>query len=296
MKRGADDDASAPVPKMKFTPKKPPRKLTKKVASKKAPEDNRINKELLARLNNAKNENSFGRKPKDERKSAPVQVAFGHGSSSLARSFGNPRSSVTTLNISKSEVAENIHEDDSVMSIPTVKEYVEPWDYAHSDYPLTLPLRRPYSGDPEILDKEEFGEDSTSRDNMPVSPAEDLGLKGTSTNPPMFLFQLPTALPLAKPGTATTESTRRGSRPTGCTLKDLPSGGIGKMLVYKSGKIKMKFGDALFDVSVGENFSSAQDAAVINVKEKHCCVLSDVPKSVVVTPDVDFLLDSIKNS
>ncbi|ONK65115.1 uncharacterized protein A4U43_C07F33830 [Asparagus officinalis] len=33
-----------------------------------APEDNRIDKELLARLNNAKNENSFGRKPKDERK------------------------------------------------------------------------------------------------------------------------------------------------------------------------------------------------------------------------------------
>ncbi|ONK69106.1 uncharacterized protein A4U43_C05F19420 [Asparagus officinalis] len=33
-----------------------------------APEDNRIDKELLARLNNAKNENSFGRKHKDERK------------------------------------------------------------------------------------------------------------------------------------------------------------------------------------------------------------------------------------
>ncbi|ONK62787.1 uncharacterized protein A4U43_C07F8140, partial [Asparagus officinalis] len=41
---------------------------------------------------------------------APTQVAFEHGSSSLTRSFVNPRSSVTTLNISKSEVAENIHE------------------------------------------------------------------------------------------------------------------------------------------------------------------------------------------
>ncbi|ONK68052.1 uncharacterized protein A4U43_C05F6800 [Asparagus officinalis] len=61
-----------------------------------APEDNRIDKELLARLNNAKNENSFGRKHKDERKY------------------------------------------DYVMSIPTAKEYVEPWVNECRTLPLSF--------------------------------------------------------------------------------------------------------------------------------------------------------------
>jgi len=39
----------------------------------------------------------------------------------------------------------------------------------------------------------------------------------------------------------------------------------------------------------------AQDAAAINVKEQHCCVLGDLPKRVVVTPDVDSLLEAIEN-
>lgn len=34
-----------------------------------------------------------------------------------------------------------------------------------------------------------------------------------------------------------------------CSLDDLPAGFMGKMLVYKSGAIKMKLGDAIFDVS-----------------------------------------------
>ncbi|CDP20758.1 unnamed protein product [Coffea canephora] len=35
----------------------------------------------------------------------------------------------------------------------------KPWDY-YTNYPVTLPLRRPYSGDPEHLDQEEFGDAS----------------------------------------------------------------------------------------------------------------------------------------
>ena len=36
----------------------------------------------------------------------------------------------------------------------------------------------------------------------------------------------------------------------GYSLNDLPGGYMGKMLVYKSGKVKMKLGDAMFDVSI----------------------------------------------
>lgn len=34
-----------------------------------------------------------------------------------------------------------------------------------------------------------------------------------------------------------------------CSLGDLPAGFMGKMLVYRSGAIKMKLGDTLYDVS-----------------------------------------------
>jgi len=50
-------------------------------------------------------------------------------------------------------------------------------DYTHTDYPVSLPLRRPYSGNPEILDEEEFGESSASRaQDAELTAAEELGL------------------------------------------------------------------------------------------------------------------------
>lgn len=319
-------DAPVSAPKMKFAPKIPPRKQAKIAARKVEPSETKdavIDKELLTKLNVAKSDNSFGRRPKAERKGAPIQVAFGHGGSSLIRSFGNPRSGIGSK-----------HEgDDSAMAAAALKEYVEPWDYVRTCYPVTLPLRRPYSGDPEILDQEEFGEDSKSRDiDSAVPPAEELGLLESSIEPQMFLFQFPSVLPFAKPpaaavdgneivirsetanagnkgsdnkpGTAAAAESQRNSSASsetdnksnkGCTLRDLPSGFIGKMLIYKSGKVKMKIGDTLFDVSPGQNCAFAQDAAVINVKDKHCCILGDLPKRIVVTPNVDSLLESIEN-
>jgi hypothetical protein len=43
----------------------------------------------------------------------------------------------------------------------------------------------------------------------------------------------------------------KGSKETreGMKLKELPAGYMGKILVYRSGKVKMKIGDILFDVS-----------------------------------------------
>lgn len=42
---------------------------------------------------------------------------------------------------------------------------------------------------------------------------------------------------------------RRSSPTKGCSLEDLPAGYMGKMLVYKSGAVKLKLGDTLYDVS-----------------------------------------------
>lgn len=68
---------------------------------------------------------------------------------------------------------------------------------------------------------------------------------------PQFLFfQLPAVLPLAKKPDASVDA-KKGSNKTvpASKLEEVPEGRIGKILVYKSGKVKMKLGDLLFDVS-----------------------------------------------
>ncbi|KAK7312088.1 hypothetical protein VNO77_35661 [Canavalia gladiata] len=180
------------------------------------------------------------------------------------------------------------------------REYKEPWDYQHSYYPTTLPLRKPYSGDPEILDEEEFGEAATSvdYDENTVNPAAELGLLEKSEQPRMLFFKLPN-LPLVKQsvsnkgkekiGTSTVSGEPTKSKGSS-TLEELSKGGcMGKMLVYKSGAIKLKLGETLFDVSPGSNCVFAQDIVAMNTAQKHCCVLGEVNKRVVVTPDLDSI-------
>lgn len=74
----------------------------------------------------------------------------------------------------------------------------------------------------------------------------------------MFFFKLPASLPLLKRSTSRkgkekvethTSSDGGGVSNKGCGLEELPDGYMGKMLVYKSGAIKLKLGDALYDVS-----------------------------------------------
>jgi DNA-directed RNA polymerase III subunit RPC4 len=42
----------------------------------------------------------------------------------------------------------------------------------------------------------------------------------------------------------------RPSSHIGSRLKEIPEGYMGRILVYRSGKVKMKIGDALFDVRI----------------------------------------------
>lgn len=131
--------------------------------------------------------------------------------------------------------------------------------------------------------------------------------------PQLLFFQFPTSLPLpqaesvAEADMDTSEDVqtydsqseenykkRRHESIHGCKLKDLPGGLMGKILVYKSGKVKMKLGDALFDVSAGLNCTFAQEAAAINTNKKHCCSLGEVNKRAIVTPDIEYLVGSVK--
>lgn len=75
----------------------------------------------------------------------------------------------------------------------------------------------------------------------------------------MILLQLPPIMPLMKRSANTAagqEATGSSAAPVvsqathkACALHELPAGFMGKMLVYRSGAIKLKIGDTLYDVS-----------------------------------------------
>ncbi|RWR95323.1 DNA-directed RNA polymerase III subunit RPC4 [Cinnamomum micranthum f. kanehirae] len=318
---------NAPSKKLKFTPKVPPRKIPNPVEVKSETRDDEdaLNQELLKHFNIQEGPGRSGATV--ERKSAPMQVVFGHGparTSELPRGpsgSGSNRSGTGHKGDSiadddgheirdivstddGNEICNIVSTADASESAPKMeKEYVEPWDYT-SYYPTTLPLRRPYLGKPELLDEQEFGKASADFDETCINPAAELGLTDNKEGK-MILFHLPHSLPLVNRAasrkgkeiidTSKPPPTRNNTSDTACSMKDLPAGFIGKMLVYKSGAVKMKLGDIIFDVSPGTKYNFAQDVAAINVKEKHFCLLGDLDKRAVVTPDVDSLIDDTSN-
>lgn len=75
----------------------------------------------------------------------------------------------------------------------------------------------------------------------------------------MYFFKFPTYLPMEKPSATSARGKEKVESGSGlmnvdkekkecCTLADLPAGSIGKLLVYKSGAVKMKMGDVIFKV------------------------------------------------
>ncbi|KAL0688376.1 hypothetical protein Bca4012_088053 [Brassica carinata] len=248
------------------------------------------------------------RRPKTEPKASSVEVAFQPNFSSLAiKSFGvpkeddkqssdvNPSSSATTVSsaailpvVSSPPARKDVEEIHTCVT-RIEQDYVEPWDQ-NSYYPTVLPLRKPNSGDPELLDQEEFGNVAKHLhyDENSINSAEELGLtSGQHCKKQMLFFKIPDCLPVTKQPTAKRSVSERSS-PFEC----LPEGFMGKMLVYKSGTVKLKLGDVLYDVSPGPNTVFHNDVAAINGKERNCCRIGSSAKFATVTPDVESLLNS----
>ncbi|KAL8149296.1 hypothetical protein AgCh_006342 [Apium graveolens] len=375
-----DNDGSPSKPnarKVRFAPKGPPRRKLA-VAPKTEEETDERDEEAAKALFRRVNERRGRREPKVDKKST-VHVAFG-GSSETSTSltkWGTPKegsvsktedlilqdpvrgikeikvSSLSKFSTSVTDESRGgsiVHVDTSHQKLE--KDYIEPWDYNHSFYPVTLPLRRPYSGDPEILNQVEFEDGGATKeyDEDLTNSAVELGLLTENKDAQMLFFQLPPNLPLVRsragadaaidnPKMSKSESTlhigreqeiARSSTPVrgtdalfkakgkekveqGATnishgvspasrgvdivgksmlsrkknehLEDLPAGYMGKMLVYKSGAVKLKLGDILYDVSAGSSCLFAQDVAAINTVDKECCFLGEIGKRAIVTPD-----------
>ncbi|KAI3704935.1 hypothetical protein L1987_75164 [Smallanthus sonchifolius] len=239
--------------------------------------------------------------PKVEKKSSNNATAsHGAGSSRThdpPKKDGDSKSSLNlretpgrSVKLSSSTTTKNedtdhmLVDDEFGSSSNSENEYKEPWD-PYSYYPISLPLRPPGSGDPEVLNAEEFGKQDVY-DETKINSALELGLSGSddNENKHIILFQFPEKLPLDQVPVGSSSS---------FGLKDLPNGCIGKMLVYKSGAIKLKLGDTVFDVSSGTPCASDRSAAMMNTKSKDCCVLGKVDKRAIVTPDLNSILDNI---
>ncbi|XP_039850303.1 DNA-directed RNA polymerase III subunit RPC4-like isoform X7 [Panicum virgatum] len=177
--------------------------------------------------------------------------------------------------------------------------------------PLQIPRSFPVTVHSGKFDSEESDDDDNDNEDVefqetqPSSieceastrPAEELHLlhQEQDSKERMFLFQLPKSLPLPRrssniverKGKATGKEVKEGSN-----LQQLPQGYLGKMLVYKSGKVKMKLGDVMFDVNPGAESRMPQHVVALNTQEEHCCLLGEIEnRHVIVTPDVDSLLN-----
>ncbi|KAI3666773.1 hypothetical protein L6452_41810 [Arctium lappa] len=282
MDKKTNNGAPKPQRKIKFMPKAPPRREQKLVLPKpEKVEDAEAEEvkaqELLKRFNEASKKPKFKSEPKPSKTRVSL-FSFG----STPKSGGG---------------------DAATPGMP-MKEYKEPWDY-YKYYPVTLPVRMPYSGNPELLDEQEFKQDSETNayNEFSTKPAEELGLLEEDLEKKLIFIQLPTTMPLPKQSAkiedSETTSSSKPVKPTGpsskaCSLKELPSGFMGKMLVYKSGAVKLKLGDHLYNVDGGLDCTFAQDVVAINTEEKHCCNIGELNKRAIITPDIDSVLDNME--
>ncbi|GAB4858812.1 hypothetical protein Ancab_010290 [Ancistrocladus abbreviatus] len=342
--------------KVKYLPKAPRRRNER--SARQRDEAAEQDAEAQQRLSRRFNE-SLQRQSRMVEKRSSAQVAFAAGPTSTSSMGENRReSSSRELPVSDSDrnsistssavelggTNESLEGDEHASETDT-KEYREPWDY-NTNYPVTLPLRRPHSGDPEMLDEAEFGEGGRDMeyDESTINAASELRLLGFeegNEKTRLLFFQFPAMLPLVEQSTrakgkekdgSSASSTPQGkgkekvgsstsSRPAGKGkervgsttssglglstssnevgrsrqsrgLENLAAGHVGKLLVYKSGAVKLKIGEILFDVSPGSDCNRPQDVVVINTKEQHCSYVGPIEKGAVVTADIDFLSDS----
>lgn len=180
-----------------------------------------------------------------------------------------------------------------------------------SYYPVTLPAgpapdtdafeRMDIDGDAEPgADTSQNEAILTPGDEDRVPAAQELDLNSGGAEEKLLFFQLPTHLPvqstLGNPPGGRSSDDPSASNPDdgrGGGLAELPEGYMGKLVVYKSGKVKLKLGDVVLDAVPGAKCKFYQEVAAIDVGRKECHILGDVQQRVVLTPDIDHLLAGI---
>lgn len=77
-------------------------------------------------------------------------------------------------------------------------------------------------------------------------------------------------------------------------LQDMPQGQVGKLIVYKSGKVKMQFGNILMDVIQGMHSTFLENVMVVDHESdetKKAIELGHIVQKFVCSPNMDALLE-----
>ncbi|CAK6966740.1 DNA-directed RNA polymerase III subunit RPC4 [Scomber scombrus] len=148
-----------------------------------------------------------------------------------------------------------------------------------------------------------------------VDLLQDLSLSGREE---LFFMQLPDCMPGRASGqkanpavrTATEKTAKKDNKPEdkrpvllqaqeavvkeGCpVLSDFPEGLLGKLQIRKSGKVELKMGDIIMDVSEGAAFSFLQQLVSVHLSDGRTgdmMVLGNVQHKLVLSPDFQALL------
>ncbi len=153
-----------------------------------------------------------------------------------------------------------------------------------------LPVTIPFKDDDRIA--EESVQNDTGIINEAVTKCEINDF---------FLFQFPRIIPIRSSiEKAVVENEQMKEEPTYDNhgflvkpdfenhFKDFPKNSkIGKLKVYKSGKVKIQLGEVMFNLDVGVNTNFAQELSVISKDSKEAFFLGKLKEnSFIVTPEI----------
>jgi hypothetical protein len=73
------------------------------------------------------------------------------------------------------------------------------------------------------------------------------------------------------------------------TIRSMPPGQAGRLEFYKSGKVKLRFGEVLLDLSCATSLGFHQELVSVHPEEKECFRMGSVDKRMVASLDVHSL-------
>jgi len=104
-------------------------------------------------------------------------------------------------------------------------------------------------------------------------------------NGQLFFLQFPTQLPLTL-----TEEENKKDKDFSENLSKLPEGRIGRLFIFKSGKVKLCIGEITYDVSQGMPCNFLQELVAIDHEKKKFYQLGEVTNRMVAYPDISMIL------
>lgn len=113
----------------------------------------------------------------------------------------------------------------------------------------------------------------------------------------LLFFQFPSIIPFATPEVMANvkeekETTERMKYDNGFanTFENIKEGKIGKLYILKSGQVKLRIGECTFNLSQGMPCGFLQELHSVDLQSKEIFHLGDINKRVVVSPDIEDLI------